>query len=990
MRLFIHITLAAAVFAAACAPKNKEKLNPIRVENGVRQQPKYNQRIVKTVANDPLNVKEYTLKNGLKVYLTVNKEEPRIETMITVKAGGKNDPAHATGLAHYLEHLLFKGTDKLNTVDWEKEKVELDKIKALYEQYRSTSDSLERAVIYKQIDSLSAVAAQYACLSEFDQLHSEMGASGTNAYTAHDNTSYLTNIPSNQLKNWLKLEAERFSKPALRLFHTELEAVYEEKNRSQDNHFRQQYYALLSELFKKHTYGTQTTIGTIEHLKNPSIVEIEKFFNHYYVPNNMAIILSGDFNPDSAIVSIEAAFGDFKPAPVDEYVFDAEEEIKYPVIKRIKAPDASSLLMAYRLPKAGHPDVYLAKMMDMVLNNSKAGLIDLNINQKQKAVGVYSGINVSADYSYHILGGSPTKRQSLDSLLGLINDQIELVKKGEFPDWLIPAIINDFKVRELKALQSNKNRIAAINTAFVQDLSWFEKTNELKTLSAITKDDLVAFANRTYRNNYIAVFKEQTDEKLARTKVPKPAITPLNIPQQNQSEFFKDFVSNNNPQPIEPSFINFDNEVQVVSLGDNSSLNYCANNNDELFTLRFVYPRGEYDDALLALAAAQVSMLPTNKFTAAQLNQEMYKIGMSYSVAVAQQETYITLSGLTSQFDSSLALFNHIFENVVADNEVVLGLIQKQLQLRQMETTSSRSLLWNGLQQYAVFGKNSPLNSELSNEQLKKITAQQLISKLKQLLNYKAQVLYYGPTNPQELKSKLRTSPFLSGNQNASKREDFKRLSMDENKIYLLDYDLKQSEVLLLSKGSTFNPSELALNSVFNEYYGGGMSSVVFQEIREKKALAYQAFAVHTSAKDTVKPQYTYGFLGCQIDKTTEAIASLFNILKNMPIDTLKFNQAKKSIQQQLASNRTTRASKLYSYWNNSKLGLTTTTDELVYKALNEVTFTDVQKFHQNNIANNNYSIVIISDLSELDINSLKQFGSVEILNIDDLYPYNN
>lgn len=987
MRLH-KIILIAAIALTACAPKNKEKINPIRVENGERKIPTYNHRIVKTVPNDPLKVQEYTLKNGLKVFLSVNKEEPRIETMITVKAGGKNDPSYATGLAHYLEHLLFKGTDKLNTVDWEKERVELNKIKALYELYRSTTDSLQRASIYKQIDSVSAEAAQYACLSEFDQLHSEMGASGTNAYTTHDNTSYLTNIPSNQLKNWLKLEAERFSKPALRLFHTELEAVYEEKNRSQDNHFRQQYYALLRELFKKHTYGTQTTIGTIEHLKNPSIVEIEKFFNHYYVPNNMAIILSGDFNPDSAIAHIEAQFGDFSPAPVDEYLFEPEEELKEPVVKRIKAPNAPSLLMAYRLPKSGHPDVYLAKMMDMVLNNSKAGLIDLNINQKQKAVGVYSGINVSADYSYHILGGSPTAGQSLDSLLMLINDQIELVKKGEFPNWLIPAIINDFKVRELKALQSNKNRISAINTAFVQGLSWFEKTNELKTLTAITKADLIEYANRTYDNNYVVVFKEQTDEKLNRTKVPKPAITPLNISQQNQSQFFKDFVSNGKPRPIKPSFIDFSDEIEVLQLGENSTLNYCANTNDELFSLRFVFPRGEYHDPLLALAAAQASMLPTGKYSAAELNQEMYKIGMSYSINVAQKETYVTLSGLSSQLDSSLALLNHIFNNLTSNDEVVSGLIQKQLQLRQMETTSSRSLLWNGLQQYAVFGEKSPLNSELSNDQLNQITSQLLVDNLTQLLLYEAKVLYYGSTKTEDLKAKLLGSPFLKGEKKSNKEVAFQRLPMNETKIYLLDYDLKQSEILLLSKGSKFKQSELALNSVFNEYYGGGMSSVVFQEIREKKALAYQAFALHTSAKDTVKPQYTYGFLGCQIDKTPEAIASLLQVLKNMPIDTLKFEQAKNSLKQQLASNRTTRASKLYSYWNNKKLGLKVTTDELVYNALDSVSFSAVQQFHNNNIAGNNYTIVIISDLSELDVNKLKKFGDVEVLQVSDLYPY--
>ena len=280
MKCFQISAFIVVLVLIGCIPKNLKTQKPIRVEEGVRVLPSYDLNSFSTVKNDPLKVRAYKLKNGLQVFLTVNKEAPRIQTQVSVRAGGKNDPSNATGLAHYLEHLLFKGTSKLGTVDYKKEKIELDKITVLYEVYRQTKDSSERAVIYHQIDSISGVASKFACLNEFDQAHFVLGATGTNAYTTHDNTSYITNIPSNQLKYWLELESERFMNPVLRLFHTELEAVYEEKNRSQDNHFRQQYYVMLRGLFKKHNYGLQTTIGTIDHLKNPSIVEIKKFFKH--------------------------------------------------------------------------------------------------------------------------------------------------------------------------------------------------------------------------------------------------------------------------------------------------------------------------------------------------------------------------------------------------------------------------------------------------------------------------------------------------------------------------------------------------------------------------------------------------------------------------------------------------------------------------------------------------------------------------------------
>ena len=973
----------------SCIPKNTEIQNPIRVEEGERQISKYAIYPFKKLKGDPLGVREYTLKNGLKVFLSVNKEKPRIQTYVSVRAGGKNDPAHATGLAHYLEHLLFKGTSKLGTIDYEKEKVELDKINNLYEVYRQTKDSLKRDSIYHLIDSVSAVASKYACISELDQAHAILGASGTNAYTTHDNTCYITNIPSNQLESWLALEAERFRDPALRLFHTELEAVYEEKNRSQDNHSRQQYYAMLKELFKKHNYGLQTTIGTIDHLKNPSLVEIKKFFDHYYVPNNMAIILSGDFNPDTAIAQIDRHFGGFESSPVNEYKFEKEDPIQSPIERTIKAPDASSLLMAYRLPKAGSREVYMATMLDMILNNSNAGLIDLNINQKQKAVGVYSGISVSTDHSYHLLGGSPTKGQTLQDLRDLILKQLEIVKKGEFPDWLMPAIINDFKVRELSGLKSNRNRVSAINEAFVYGLEWEEKSKEIRALERITKQDIINFVNSAfYDNNYVVIYKEQTEEDLARQKVAKPIITPLDIPKQNQSEFLKEFIASNNPDPIQPDFIDYKKEVLISELKEGVELHYCQNQYDELFSMTVIYPVGSHHSSKLGLAAQQAKLLGTSKYSSSQLSQEMYKIGMSYSVSVGQKETSVVLSGLTSQLDTSFKLLNHVLMDSKANQEVTDGLIQKTLQVRENALKNPRGLLWNGLQNYAVYGDKSPLMGQLSNEILNNIESQELQYDFQSIFDFKPQVLFYGESNVTDIQSLVRSSTLISGIKVKSPEMDYKRKEMTETRITILDYDLKTSEILLLSKGTPFKKVELAANDVFNEYYGGGMSSVVFQEIREKKALAYSVFAVHTSAKDTTKPQYTYGYIGCQTDKTDEAIESMIHILKNMPKDSIKFSQSVSSKKQQLESSRTTRASKLYSFWANKKLGFGESKNEQIYKSLSSLDLEDIVKFHDDNVANSEFSILIVSNLKELNIKKLERFGKVEILKVEDIYPY--
>lgn len=228
-----------------------------------------------TVKGDLMKSRIYTLDNGLKVYLTVNKEQPRIFANIAVRTGSRNDPAETTGLAHYFEHLMFKGTTHFGTSDYEKEKPLLDDIRARFEVYRLEKDLDRRKQLYHEIDSVSQLAAQYFIPNEYDKLMSNMGAKDINAYTAYDETCYYEDIPSNELDTWLRIQSDRFQNAVIRGFHTELETVYEEFNMGLADDDEKASNALFSLLYPKHSYGTQTIIGTQDHLKNPSILNIE-------------------------------------------------------------------------------------------------------------------------------------------------------------------------------------------------------------------------------------------------------------------------------------------------------------------------------------------------------------------------------------------------------------------------------------------------------------------------------------------------------------------------------------------------------------------------------------------------------------------------------------------------------------------------------------------------------------------------------------------
>ena len=386
----------------------------------------------KEVTNDLTKTRFYTLKNGLTVILSENHLEPRIMSLITTKAGSKNDPATHTGLAHYLEHMLFKGTDKFGTKDYDKEKVLLEQIDQLYSDYNSITDKEARKRHYHKIDSVSGEAAKYAIANEYDKLMSSLGSNMTNAFTSFENTTYMENIPSNNLDKFLDVQAERFRKPILRLFHTELEAVYEEKNISLDDGGSKVFESMFASLFKNHPYGTQTTIGTIEHLKNPSLTEIRKYFYSNYVPNNMAIILTGDFNSDEVIAIVDKKFGAWESKTLSPFTYKPEE--KRTKIEKINvySPDEESVAIGFLMPNTNDKEAIIADMMNAILSNGKSGLIDKNLVLKQKVLEASGFTYLLKDYGMYYLSGKPLKNQTLEEVEQLIISQIKDLKKVIF------------------------------------------------------------------------------------------------------------------------------------------------------------------------------------------------------------------------------------------------------------------------------------------------------------------------------------------------------------------------------------------------------------------------------------------------------------------------------------------------------------------------------------------------------------------------------
>ena len=968
------ITISLLIFATAYFVVNlKNQMN--KIENNYVE-----------VIGDPLKARIYTLENGLKVYLTSYDDAPRIQTNIAVRAGSKNDPKNATGLAHYLEHMLFKGTDVFGSLDFEKEGPLIEEIEALYEQYRTVAmtDTANRERIYRKIDSVSAEAAKYAIANEYDKMALGIGAKGTNAYTSFEKTVYINDIPSNQLENWLKLESERFRYPVFRLFHTELEAVYEEKNRDSDG--SKLFESLFDGLFPNHQYGQQTTIGTVEHLKNPSLKEIRAYFNKYYVPNNMAICLSGDFDYDETIRLIQKYWSKFERKEDPIFNVYKESPIKKTVIKEVFGPEAESLFVGFRFEGANSNDSKILTMIDMVLANSTAGLIDLNLNQTQKIISGGSFPYVLKDYSMHTLYGSPKQGQTLEEVRDLLLNQIEEIKDGNFEQWLVDAIISDLKLNQIKKFESNSGRANEFVEAFILDISWEDYNKEISDLESITKQDIIDFAKENYNENYVVTYKRNGIDKTS-VKVDKPDITPVQLNRVDQSDFLIKLLTEE-VEDINPVFLDFDEIIEKTNIGE-LPLIHKKNTENNRFRLSYIFDIGTDHDNKLKFAVDYLKFLGTSEISPSRKQEEFYRLGCDLSMSSSSDKTRITLSGLANKFDESIMFFENFLANVIADEEALIALKSNKIKERADAKLNKQTILFKALVNYAKYGPTSSYTNVLSAEDISNLTSKDLLKSINDLLLYKHRISYYGPENISDLKIKLEDIHFNKSDlKPLPKKKEYKELDLQKPIVYVVDYDMKQAEVIMLSKGSKLNMSEFSKIKFHNEYFGAGMSSIVFQELRESKALAYSVYSTYTIPKDTNSSHYLMSYIGTQVDKLSEAMSGMSELLDEMPKAETNMNNAKEAIIQRIRTERLTKSKVLSEYEKAQELGVNYDMRTDLYNQVQAFNVDSLNDFHNSHIANRNRVVMVLGAKSDLDLSVLKEYGEIKHLTLEEVFGY--
>ncbi|TXI85721.1 MAG: insulinase family protein [Crocinitomicaceae bacterium] len=934
--------------------------------------------------NDPMNVKQIVLKNGLTVMLSENHDTPQIFGVIAVKAGGKNDPKDATGMAHYLEHMLFKGTQEMGTWDYEKESVHLKEIEKLYEQLGKTTDAAARESIQLKINEEAIKAGQYAIPNEMDRMLSEIGSTGVNAFTTEDYTAYHNAFPANKLEHWLKIYDHRFEQPVFRLFQSELETVYEEKNRSMDSPFFFVLDEFNKNFWKTHPYGQQPIIGLTEHLKNPSLEKMYHYFNTYYVANNMVLSLSGDFDTEEAIQLIEKYFSDWRSAEVPVFPTYAEADFAGKETITIKATPIKAAVRGYRAPANGHPDQQKLQLANYLLTNSEgSGLLD-NLTNEGKIT--FSGMFPMEynDYAASVLFVIPKLiGQSFEEADQLLDQQLQKLRKGEFDLSFFEGAKLSAQKNFEKQLESNESRALLMMNAYTSNTPWNQYLANFKQIKNFTKEEIVATVNTYYGENYLALYSTMGSPK--KDKLTKPKFEAV-IPPDNKVSKYCEAWRKTETANLKPQFVDFNNAIQRSEIIPNVQLRTVPNTFNEIFNLKIAWGIGQQDDSLLIYVPSYLSKLGTEQWTVTEFKNKLFALGASMNFGSNAHSTFLEIEGMDIHFDQTLKLVNEFLDHMQGTDQAIKSLTEEIASNRKLNNKDLMNLL-SAAQQYALFGTKSKFLQEMNSKQLKQLKPNQLIESFRNAQGYAVKINYTGSKSHVSVSEAINSSIRFSTQLKAEKQEIYYPMQgFDSPKVYFVnDKKAVQSQILFLTKGLPMSLEDQGNVAAFNLYFGGDMSSLVFQEIREFRSLAYSTSARYKlAARPSLENSFS-AYVGCQGDKTPEALEVMHQLITKMPLKAEREEAIRASLISEAKSSKPDFRSLIEKVDEWQKMGLTQDPMLQLLPYYSDLTFEQIVNFYQQHLAGKNTQLIVVGNKKKFNKKILSKYGKVTELKVSQI-----
>jgi predicted Zn-dependent peptidase len=925
-------------------------------------------------SSNPLHVTKFILPNGLQVFLNEDHSKPEISGSVVVRAGSRHDPADATGIAHYFEHIMFKGTDKIGTTDWEAEKVYLDSISAAYDLLAATQDDTQRKDIQSEINRLSKKAAEFAIPNETDVLLRDIGGSNLNAGTGYEMTVYYNSFPSYQIEKWMDIYAERFKNPVFRLFQAELETVYEEKNLYSDIPVQAMIEDVLATIYGKHPYSNPI-LGQTEHLKNPRLSKMMDFFDTWYVANNMALILSGSFNTEEVVPMIEEKFGTWRSGELPEIPDYKLDPFNGREFRKVRMSPIRIGLVAFRGVSVNHPDNTVFEVASHLLSNSSStGIFDKMV-MDNKIMAIQPLAFQAPDHgTYVILSVPKIVGQSLKSAESLVDEGLETLKNGDFSDELLEAVKLEYRKNLMRQLETPEGRAGLLRDAFIDGMDWEKVLSKTGELDLVTKEDIIRVTQEYLADDRLVYWSRMGFPK--KDKLQKPDWEPI-IPQntEERSEFAK--MINEKPElPAEPIFVNFGEDVVIQALPGSHELYYTGNPYNDIFTMQLAFKKGILHDKLLENTAYYMNLIGTESMTFSELKNELQKLGASIDFSVSNNLFSIYIEGFDENLPRVLELVSDIIENPKPDESQIEKLWQEKKAYNKMMRSDPMEI-GDALYDYALYREKSQYLNTLTFKETKKLDAQELMESFRAASKQKALLIYAGKTPIDELAGIINSKLPLASQPVLTEPEELSRMEYNENAVfYHHNRKARQSNINFYVQGSNLPDIESRAHAVaFNEYFGSGMSSLVFQEIREFRSLSYAAYSVYRQPFLPRNPGFLMGYMNTQSDKTMDGIQAMSELITEMPARPERLEGIRKGLIQSVYTSRPGFRSMgaAVAHWRMQ--GFDADPQELYYPVFQKLEFDNIEDFYNSHISNKPMLITVSGNMKKVDKELFDSFG---------------
>ncbi len=844
---------------------------------------------------DPMGVSVHRLANGLTVYISTDRQKPRFSAWVAVRTGSRNDPAASTGLAHYLEHMLFKGSDQLGTLDFAAERPHIERIQQLYADLRGTTDPERRRQITAEIDATNQKVAATAIPNELDRVYAELGISGLNAFTSWDETVYISDVPSNRLEAWAGVESERFKDPVFRLFFTEMEAVYEEKNLSLDSPLDRTFEALTRGLFPRHPYGTQTTIGEIEHLKVPAYQDTVDYFKRWYVPNNMAVLLAGDIDAKTALPVLERTLGTLAPAPLSAPEPGSLAPITARVASEVVGEGEQEVWLSWATVPQRDADEPALTVMDWVLDNSTSGLLPVALELSQKVPDAGSSTTFLNEAGWVTLRAQLREGQTHAEVEKLLLDVIDRLRKGEFSQADLDAIRLHQEIARKRELENSTARVYKMMNAFINRRDWSEVVEREERLRKVTREDVIRVANKYLGPAYSAVYRKAGKPTVA--KIEKPTMTPVKIDADRRSAFAEQVLKMPAAE-MKPEWLVEGTHYKHVDLPAGPMI-AVKNERNDLFAVVYRFERGHERERLLCHALEVVEASGAGDMSPEALKKKLFALGTTVRFFCSSSASFMMVDGIDAGMEASLALVDTWLRQIKIDPATLAAKAENVISQRRDAMEEPDSLA-DAAGAFALYGPKSEYLLEPTNAQISGAKPDALAKLAREYLDHTHRTIYFGPRAAEDAakavglgKAHRKVAP--------RRAETFRKVSRPT--FFFAHRDVAKSTITLALPAGVQTRAEKPAATAFTEYFSGAMNSLLFQEMREARGLVYYSWGAVTPGARPVDAWALRGGLGTQSDKTVDALTTYFELIKR-PIDKVRFASAKAALDQEFRSSR--------------------------------------------------------------------------------------